>query len=206
MSEHVWLSIAKQKTSLWQPVTTDISENDINAAIEGQKLNDTGLPVPRHLCPNKIWRLKDALKSKTMPDIFFASCQWFVSERAADVLRKFDLGSGALYPLTEGVFQKDRVTRLPGNYFCWTFGNTKSVFLPEVSQKVRAPEVPGLWWKMPWNPVDGDIAVSRDALTGPDVWVDKILFQSIFLSGPLGDALDEIGLLETFRLFKCRVV
>ena len=59
---------------------------------------------------------------------------------------------------------------------------------------------------MPWEMEDGDIAVSRTALAGPDVWVDTALFQSIFLSGPLGDALDEAGLRHDFRLFRCKVV
>ena len=53
---------------------------------------------------------------------------------------------------------------------------------------------------------DDDAAVSRAALTGPDVWVDPLLFKSLFLSGPLGDALAEAGMREAFALLRCRVV
>ena len=59
---------------------------------------------------------------------------------------------------------------------------------------------------MPWTPADDDVAVSDQALPGPDVWLDNMLFQSVFLSGPLGDALDAAGLREAFHLFKCRVI
>jgi len=53
---------------------------------------------------------------------------------------------------------------------------------------------------------DGAFAVSRDALGGPDVWVDPLLLKSIFVSGALGDALEAAGLRKALRLFKCRVI
>jgi hypothetical protein len=74
-----------------------------------------------------------------MPDLFLARSQWIVCERAADVMRKFDLGGGVV---SEGVFRSDGVTRVPGNYFCWIFGNTKNAFIPNVSRNMRTPAVP----------------------------------------------------------------
>ena len=52
----------------------------------------------------------------------------------------------------------------------------------------------------------GLMAVSAAALGGPDVWVDPTLFKSVFVSGRLGDALDEAGLRKAFRLYRSRVV
>jgi hypothetical protein len=52
---------------------------------------------------------------------------------------------------------------------------------------------------------DDQLAVSPAAFDGPDVWVDPLLFKSVFLSGALGDALDAAGLRRAFDLFRCRV-
>lgn len=205
MSNYVWISGARQEAGLIQRVHTEIQSKDEKREIEGQQLNNKGLSVPPELCPQRIWGDGSAPAFKKMPDLFWAMSQWIVSERAADVMRKFDLGGGALYPVTEGVYQSDGVTRVPGNYFCWIFGNTKTAFLPDASRNLSPPDVPGLWWDMPWKLADDDIAVSDAALVGPDVWLDKMLFKSVFLSGPLGDALDNAGLRKAFRLFKCRV-
>lgn len=211
MSEHVWVSnMLGNEASLGVFASTNMTKEQAIAAVQR---NTDGQPVSPDLCPTRIWAdsgVEDyeiAFETRNPdPDLFFASSYWIVSERAADVLRQFDLGEGALYPVSEGVFKKGNKIRLPKEYFCWMFGNKKSAFLSQVSRNVRAPKIEGLWWNMPWTPADDDVAVSGQALPGPDVWLDKMLFQSVFLSGPLGDALDAAGLREAFRLFKCRVI
>jgi hypothetical protein len=206
MSEHVWISHAMSDPTLIQRVDTDISESNLEVAVEGQKLNQAGKPVPADLCPKRIWGDGSAPAFNSMPDLFWAMTQWIVSRRAHDVLVNFDLGSGALHPVSGGVWQSDRSTRVPGEYFCWTFGNTKQAFLPDESRNLEPPSVPGLWWNLPSRLNDEDVAVSRAALPGPDVWLDKMLFKSLFLSGLLGDALDRAGLRKSFRLYRCRVL
>ena len=206
MSNHVWISGARQDSTLIKSVLTEIEAKDKKKEIDGQLLNEKGVSVPHELCPKKIWGDGFAPAFKGMPDLFWARSQWIVSERAADIIRQFNLGDGALYPVSEGVFQSDGLTPLPGNFFCWIFGNTKNAFIPDLSRNMRSPDVPGLWWGMPWKLQDEDVAVSQAALVGPEVWLDKMLFKSVFLSGPLGDALDRAGLCKAFRLFKCRVI
>ena len=205
MSNHAWICAARQDPILIKMVNTEIESKDPQKEIEGQQLNEKGLSVPPELCPRRIWGDGSRAFNK-VPDLFWAMSQWIVSERAADVMRKFDLGGGALHPVAEGVFRNNGVTPLPGNYFCWIFGNTKNAFAPDASRDIRTPDVPGLWWKMPWKLADDDVAVSQAALAGPDVWLDMMLFKSVFLSGALGDALDHAGLRKAFRLFKCRVI
>lgn len=205
MGNYVWLSSAMQDSTLIQRVKTDISTNNADGSLEAIELNQKGLPAPSEFCPQKIWGDGAAPTFKKMPDLFCARGHWIVSENAAEIIRQFDLGCGALYPVIEGIFQSDSTSRVPGNYFCWIFGNTKSAFLSEYSKNVGAPAVPGLWRDMPWKLQDGDIAVSQAALAGPDVWLDKMLFKSVFLSGPLGDTLERANLGKGFRLFKCRM-
>jgi hypothetical protein len=59
---------------------------------------------------------------------------------------------------------------------------------------------------MPFVHKDDQLAVSRAAMAGPDVWADPTLFKSVFVSERLGKALREAGLARAFRLFRCRVV
>jgi len=181
MNEYVWISDAIPESTLILRVNTDIVASNEDAAIEGQQLNQDGKPVPAELCPKKIWGDGTAPAFKTMPDLFWAMSQWIVSKRARDVLVNFDLGGGALNPVSGGVWQSDRSTRVPGDYFCWIFGNAKRAVLPDQSKNLGPPSVPGLWWKLPSRLNDEDVAVSRVALTGPDVWIDKMLFKSLFL-------------------------
>ena len=56
-------------------------------------------------------------------------------------------------------------------------------------------------YKMP-----GKDIFTSGTVAGPEVWLDMMLFKSVFPSGPLGDAFDRAGLRKAFRLFKCRVV
>jgi hypothetical protein len=210
-ADHVWLSTAWADPELVQMVTTDLSETDRDAMIEGIEANKRGSPVSALICPQMIWGDADAapyerLDANPMPDLFWARGQPIVSRRAADIMRHFDLGGGALHPVSQDVWLSDRTARLPGEYFTWIFGNVKEGFLAGESREQDAPAVPGLWWDMPQFEKDDNVAVSSAVTATPDVWLDKMLFKSIFLSGPLGDALVTAGLRQAFRLFRCRVV
>ena len=70
MNEYVWISDAMPESTLILRVNTDIVESSEDAAIEGQRLNLDGKPVPVELCPKKIWGDDTAPAFKTMPDLF----------------------------------------------------------------------------------------------------------------------------------------
>lgn len=209
MDQHVWISKLLSDSELITFLTADIVEVNVERAIEGLKLLTPGKPVPRELCPRQIWNDEGRKAWTHLPDVSIVNGWPIVSESAEAVFRSFDLGEGALYPL-EGAYQSDRSTRIPGDYFCWTFGNQKTAFLPHESPDKQpfGVKVDGdyLRWNMPVVHHDGQLAVSGAALDGPDVWVDPLLFKSVFLSAPLGDALEEQGLRKAFRLSRCRVI
>jgi hypothetical protein len=129
-----------------------------------------------------------------------------VNAVAAAVLRQFDLGDGALYPVE--VRKSDATTSFEGEWHTWIFGNQKETANFEASSGLREfssmPDDP--WRKLPFKPANGDLAVSHKALDGADVWVEKNLFQSVFVSAALGNALKSAGLARAFRLAKARVV
>jgi hypothetical protein len=210
MTESVWISDVLAHPDLVLMMETDIVANDALRAIEAIKLLKAGKSVAQDMCPSTIWAGERAKATKRLPDLFLANSYPIVSERAAAILGQFNLGEGALHPVG-AVYDKDRTTRFPGTFFCWIFGNTKSAFSAEHSTGMRpfAPNAPGgprNWWSMPFVHQDAQLAVSAEALAGPDVWVDPTLFKSIFVSGPLGNALDAAGLTGAFHLFRCRVV
>ena len=53
--------------------------------------------------------------------MFRADGFWLISERCADVMRKFDLGAGSLCPAK--ILQKGGAPALPEKFYCLNFGN-----------------------------------------------------------------------------------
>ncbi|MEV5035164.1 hypothetical protein [Sphingobium sp. LMC3-1-1.1] len=206
MNDIVWVSdmLADSEVSLF--VTNDLRHSDI--FLEGINLLKKGAPVQEGACPKRIWgsQEEDAPALSSVPDLFCANGQYIVSEKAAKILRQFDLGGGALYSVSEGVYQNDNLTRIPGDCFTWIFGNVKTAFLPDETLAKRPFGVAGTRWNMPFVVQDGDIAVSKFSLDGPDVWMDPTLMRAVFLSGQLGQALSDAGIAHAFRLKTCRVI
>jgi hypothetical protein len=132
----VWISNVLADPDLVLLIETDVVAPDANRAIEAINLLKAGKAVPEGLCPKEVWVGEAAEQVQRAPDLFLANTYPIVSERAADVLRRFDVGAGALYPV-DAVFEKDRTTRIPGNFFCWIFGNSKSAFAADESPAVR---------------------------------------------------------------------
>lgn len=213
MSEYVWVSAASMDLQLRMSAKSDMSQTNVEVAMEASRLNKNGKSVPAEMCPKKIWADIDAdeydkMPVDNMPDLFFVRSYWIVSEKAAEIMRQFDLGGGALYLVSEGVFRDDEVTRVPGNFYTWIYGNVKEAFEPDETPNKRpvAVGIPETPWNLPWKLADGDIAVSKAALSPPDVWLDPMLWHTFFLSRALGDALVAAGLQQAFHLYKARVV
>jgi hypothetical protein len=214
MSDYVWVSNIQADSSLTRFMNTDLPEPSVEEAKEGFRVRWHGKPAPANYCPNKIWakeihETRQAMGPKYAPaPLFEAGGRWIMCSAAADIFRRFDLGGGALCPVREGVWAPDPTARDPDNWFCWIFGNAKKAF--SESNSPSAPGVDGPQFRdecaLPWKMTDDVIAVSTEALSGPDVWVDRTLFKSVFLSRELGDALDAEGFREAFRLYRARVI
>ena len=206
MGEHVWVSNARADSRLILIVKTDIAETAPDRSIDAERRNHAGKPVPADMCPRRIWNESDEPPITSLPDVFYANSYWIVSAELAAIIGRADLGEGALYPVSEGVFQADRESRVPGDFFTWTFGNEKRAFLERQSPKAE-PFI-GMttrdWCTLPAIMEDDAMVVSKAALAGPDIWVDPLLFKSIFLSGPLGDTLGP-KFRKALRLFRCPV-
>ncbi len=209
-NDTVWISRAMADSTLIKGFQTDAYEIDKEQALEAMRGSEKGVSFPKQRFPTEMYAKYPDKKEKKKPDIFMAGGFWTVSAACADVLRQFDLGDGGLYPTK--LFQHDRTTPVEGEYFCLNFGNTKQAFVPEYSPKARIPDYfqPGpdnpLVWLQPIMHNDGDMAVTKIALDGPDLWIDPKVRSAFFLSDPLVQALKAAKLTRRFGLRKCRVI
>lgn len=202
MTEIVWLSRALADTSIILFFDSDLALGDVAMAVEGTKRNPLGEALGEEYFPKSL-RASNETVPERLPDLFVANGYWVVSKKAADVLCQFDLGNGALYPVS--VLKQDG-TSYPSKYFSWNFGNVKSALSMDQSTNLRTFGVAGRIWNLPWVLKDDDIAVTAETLAGPDVWVDPTLFKSLFVSKRLGSALHEASLNKAFKLYRSRVV
>jgi hypothetical protein len=207
LSEAVWVSLAMADVRRLRPFTNDVaSDADRNARLVAiQRSNDSGEVLNKDDFPGAIWGCKErgARTFKALPDLFFGYGFWVVSDRCADVMNGFDLGSGSLHPVK--VLQKDKVTPISDHgWFCLNFGNKKSVLLPDKSKNIKP--FPGDRWRPGFVVGDNEIAVSPQALIGPDIWIDPLFYDAFFLSDALGKALKKAKCTSGFALKKCPVV
>lgn len=206
MSDYVWMSTAPAHASNLRPLLNDISEKDRERFDAARSKIKAGEPIVAEDCPTHIFGAPNARgKDYNFPDLFTGYGYWVVSARAAEVLRRFDLGGGGLYPVR--ITEKDRQTEVPGPWFCINFGNLKRAFLPQGSSNMQEGYIRNgrKGWFARAAMKDGDFAVSEAARSGPDIWIDHDVGDAIFLSGALGDALRKAKADRGFFMKKCRV-
>jgi hypothetical protein len=204
MNDAVWVSQSRGDTSLWR---TDFDSSDPKLTAEEWEQFHQAFNKGLWQSPNVFTKRMRSVEVEieTLPDMFYSACI-IVSERAAEVLSKFDLGEGGLINIE--IVQPDGVTPVSGKFFCLNFGAQKDAFAKANSRegqpyvyKSDAPYLPG------WGTIKDDlVAVSGVALKGADLWTDPALKQGVFfVSGRLHAALKEKNLVEAFRLYRCRI-
>jgi hypothetical protein len=155
--------------------------------------------------PPEIFVAKEANTNyEKMADLFFGFGYWVVSGEVADVMQRFDLGSGNLYPTK--VFRKDRKTPIGDRWYCLNFGNVKKAYKSGGVDPMPHVQMPYIYHIPPTILKDNDYTLSSDALSGPDIWVDPQIGNTFFVSDGLARALKEAGVAKPFGLKKCRIV
>lgn len=196
----VWISYAMiDMSTRISPLVNDLDEQ---SAIDSLNRNEAGEPLPQAMFPSTVREAEPGVLGGRLPDLFWANAFWVVSAAAAESLRSCDLGAGALYPLK--LLRHDGAP-LTGETFCLNFGNVKGVFLPDQSTADQNPFNAAVWYPCV-GLKDDDIAVSADALSGPDIWASPPLKKAFFVSERLADALRAAGVAKFFHLRRCRVI
>lgn len=153
-----------------------------------------------------VWAEKNFNRTK---DLFTAGPFYAVKGKLAEVLKDFNLGKGGLVPFT--IFKADLVTPLEGEFFLLNFGGPKNSFLPDESNSERVRTLfvdkqtgQAMWTISPRS--DDDIALSPAALEGADMWCERTIHRTLFMSDALVRALRAAKVKVDFELNACRIV
>lgn len=140
--------------------------------------------------------------------LFYGGPFYAVREPLAEVLSRFDLGSGGLVPVP--VLQADLSTPVEGRYFMLNFGAEKNSICVNESINLKKHYVEKNTGKTVWMPrfclSDGDLVVSSAALSGPDIWHEPAIGRAIFFSDQLAHAVKLAVPDFDFELCECRCV
>jgi len=211
MTDGVWISAAFIDPNLGYPFgdeyTLDGDEETREPWVMSQVLNTRGESLPAERFPKELYAFRSSefdsvVLYKDFPD-FFHSGFYMVSGAFADVFRQFDLGGGGVYPTK--LFQEDRTTEITGDFHCLNFGNKKEAFLPEHSPRASKSRLFS-HMQPPAVIKDGDIAVSRIALEGSDIWIDPTLRNSFFMSDRLWQGLVAANVHNPLKAARCTVI
>ncbi|MDZ4308261.1 hypothetical protein [Allopontixanthobacter sp.] len=219
MSGKVWMSSVKSNHALgdkpgvrtkyygydWQPAEfiIPLAPDDVHA---NMRRAGQGFALQREELPEAaaVWNEK---RFKLLGDIFYAGGFLVVRGKLAEVFSHFDLGDGGLIPFT--IYKADLETPYPGEFSLLNFGAQKNTILPEQSRNVTKFSIhhrTGFqkWEVNSWSE-DGDVVLSLAALEGTDIWCEPAIYNKIFMSDPLAQAIIDIGMKDIFRLQECRI-
>lgn len=219
MSSKVWMSSVKSNYAIsdrpgvrtkfyghdWEPAEFDIPPmpDDVYA---NMRRAGQGFALKRGELPESaaVWNEK---RFNLLGDIFFAGGFLVVRGKLAEVLSHFDLGEGGLVPFQ--IYQADLEMPYPGEFFLLNFGCRKNTIAKDQSQNIVVRGIQEntgieLLRVNSWSQ-DGDIALSRSALDGPDLWFEERIDSKIFMSDALAQAIIGIGMQDVFDLKECRI-
>ena len=164
----------------------------------GQKLLASEIPACFFADPHH--------KIKTLPPAFYANGYVVVGEICADVMQKFDLGETSFNEVE--FFQNNKIDRVEGRYFALNFGEQKETLLDSLSTGLgSAYQRDGVErFNFPGRLFDGSIKLSRHALAGRELWFERRLDSTLFMSRRMRDALTAAKLHVPFRFFECGLV
>ncbi len=189
----------------WNPASFDIPVEP-DEVFNAYRRYRMGYPLERSEFTEAI-AVFDERKFSKIKEIFTAGPFYIVTKRVAEVFSRFNLGEGGLIPFP--IYKADLETPYPVEFFLLNFGCRKNTLLPHLSSKVAKfviEKKTGIqFWKInDWE--EGLVSLSPDALLGPDLWVEEVLYNKIFMSDALGQALIDIGMKDVFALEECRIV
>lgn len=220
MSNRVWISQvrtdsrigskqglrAKFYDSGWEPAQFRIPTPS-EAILDAEARHRKGLRLDREEMTEAIAIWEEARFSR-VGDLFYAGPFLAVKGKLAGVLARFNLGDGALLPIS--VLKADLKTLVEGAFFLLNLGSQKDNLLPDESTGLTRLYVETKTGTQIWGArgdvKDGEIALRPDALLGADMWCERAIFNSIFMSDALVSALHVAEVKVDFRLNSCRIV
>lgn len=132
-----------------------------------------------------------------------------VSPKLAEALRGLDIGESQFFA-TE-FYSEDGTEALEHKHLFWNLGNRKETLSPSDCRgifQLRAPAGRKIaeTYASSDTTEDDDLAVSAEALTGADFWVEGAFSDTVFFSARFEQMLSENGLRDLFPLKSVRVL
>ncbi len=206
MSDTVWACDFYNKSEIDSDFQADVAERDTIEVNRTMAQNFKGAALDPSAWPASVYATKAKPRTpKAVANMGFIA----VSQSAVDVLSDFDLGACKFHEAR--FLAKDRETPLDIGHRFIEFGNVKNSFSIEDSPNARpvpshrSPEMVNYRYP-PLVVKDGDLALSRACLDGPDLWVESFLIRMMFVSDRVASALRAAKLDKPFFLRRCRIV
>lgn len=190
----------------WEPARdevagpTEAEYQALRRSLQGFALNRDELPEAM-----AVWNQR---RFGRFGDIFFDAGYLVVAGKLAETLNRADLGNGGLVPYP--VFKADLQTPYPREFYLLNLGARKDTLLAERSTNVAKFAVDHKTGRQVWEVYEWsegkDLALSSGANSGPELWVEETLYNKLFFSDALAQAIIELGMKDIFRLQECRVL
>lgn len=166
--------------------------------------SNKGLAASQSEYPAEMYMRKGRNDHKKAKRHFMTCGLMIISEESANVLRKFNIGTGNIYPVK--LFHPDKKTQMEDNYYFLNIAEKKNAFLTEQSPVRFAPygEEEGIWTPNP-NHKDDQYVFSSVALDGVDLWMDERLQSAFFMSDALAQAMKDAKVAKHWDLYRCPV-
>lgn len=206
MVDRVWVGRAERDLRNAERFENNVSLHNPSLVTAASKKQRCGRALSPEEIPTGYKHYYTEKFTKKLPAMLSGNYLLVVREDVADIMRQFDLGEGGLTPVK--YYQFDEKTEIPGRYFALNIGASKSSFLPDESKNLRTNQYPeARTYRLNFQPKHGDVAVSPEALEGPDIWKDNPRFgPATFFSDRLYQALKSEGLHKRLYAYSCRVV
>jgi hypothetical protein len=219
----VWISAAYMDPRLRRPLSLydcfsvmpgTPESRPFEAIIEANK---AGEPIPDDDIPGDFYGDYSSTRIEPLHGFFTAKGFLCVTERIAEILRKFglekDLRPVGLWMGEAALRWREVTTPVEGGpYYLLMISARKQAFLPDHSNRQRFDTVAGpfnptgmRWTAAPWAK-DGDAALSTAALTGADLWRDPMVRGALFMSDRLLQAFRKKRMGINLNLVACRIV
>ncbi|MEM9715219.1 MAG: hypothetical protein AAF826_01750 [Pseudomonadota bacterium] len=216
-----WVRGTKTRTSITdkrlQFVASEIGQTKginfdlIHSAVDAYREPEQ---YPDDLIIKSIVREKKLSKSKTsqvngksLPQFFQSMGLYFICNDAVEIFETTDLGEAILSPVE--CFEYGGEERISEPAAFLVAKNVKDSFIHHASHELidRMPN-PGLKKKplLSYQDDESSVVLGASALSGPEVWKEKNLKGSFFISDLLAQKLFDSGLADDFDLVRARIV
>ncbi|MGR3712196.1 MAG: hypothetical protein ACU0A6_03625 [Shimia sp.] len=200
----IWISAILGNSDLIVGTEIDREESAWQAIVQNREVSAEHLPVRVY------GAYRDQFFEEGLPDLFMGAGGVKISQDLKDILMAYDLGAVEVFQAS--LYLHDRKTLIASNLHLLGIRKEIEAFVPEQCQNVRArykhrsqaKPSPEAKWKMPFTLQDGDIAVMPSRTEDLDFWSDKWLWDALFFSDPLKQALCEGGYAKLFDFKKCK--